>query len=359
MGPDIALAASARSWPDRLHRSLLDHGGGRVRARVMSSEQALASQFEVLFIDDVCSFLTPRLVRRLRQEGRQVVGVYSPEDGVDAKRRLLECGITDVVESDATPEEFIAIAAATLAHVDALPVVPASVSSPAATVAVAGAATGAGCTELAIALAAGLTERVDVVLVDLDQRHPSIAQRLDLPLHPNLRTAVDFAHHESGRLGEAIQRVNRMGVVGGLAVPAGEELLPRIELVGLIEDLAAHASVVVLDVGQDRPPVSPDLHLVVGEASPVGLTRLVRAVEHMAEVGSDPVVVANRMPVGRGRAEDVATELAGALPGNHLVTLPNDRSVGRASWDGRVVGSGPYRRTVGRLAAMIAVGVKA
>ncbi|HUP17291.1 MAG TPA: hypothetical protein VM848_14720, partial [Acidimicrobiia bacterium] len=65
MGPDIALAASAREWPDRLHRFLLDHGGGRIVDRVMTPDQASDAGFDVLLIDDVCSFLTPRLVTML------------------------------------------------------------------------------------------------------------------------------------------------------------------------------------------------------------------------------------------------------------------------------------------------------
>ena len=60
LGPELALAASARGWPDQLHRFLLDHGGGRVLARVMGPEQAAHDAYEVLLIDDVCSFLTPR-----------------------------------------------------------------------------------------------------------------------------------------------------------------------------------------------------------------------------------------------------------------------------------------------------------
>jgi hypothetical protein len=67
----------------------------------MGPEQAMADQFDVLLIDDVCSFLTPRLVRGLRDRGREVVGVYSPADAPDAKRHLLESGITDVIESNA------------------------------------------------------------------------------------------------------------------------------------------------------------------------------------------------------------------------------------------------------------------
>ncbi|HSM44944.1 MAG TPA: hypothetical protein VK969_08005, partial [Acidimicrobiia bacterium] len=66
MGPDIALAASARDWPDRFHRFLLDHGGGRIVDRVMAGDQVGDTRFDVILIDDVCSFLTPRLVAKLK-----------------------------------------------------------------------------------------------------------------------------------------------------------------------------------------------------------------------------------------------------------------------------------------------------
>ena len=76
--------------------------------RVMSPDQALESSYHVVLIDDVCSFLTPGLVERVRRTGAETVGVYNPADGPDAKRRLLECGISDVVEDNATPAEFLA-----------------------------------------------------------------------------------------------------------------------------------------------------------------------------------------------------------------------------------------------------------
>ena len=116
MTPDIALAASAREWPDRLHRHLLEHGGGRVVARVMGPEQTVEATFDALLIDDVCSFLTPRLVSVIKKSGAEVVGVFSPTDGSDAKRRLLECGISDVIETDAAPEEYLEKVMAALAH---------------------------------------------------------------------------------------------------------------------------------------------------------------------------------------------------------------------------------------------------
>ena len=106
-------------------------------------------------IDDVCSFLTPRLVQRLRESGREIVGVFSPGDGPDAKRRLLECGITDVIEADASPDEFLTATIATLAH--------SQVSTPILQhrsegfrIGVVGSGPGTGVTELSISLASHL-----------------------------------------------------------------------------------------------------------------------------------------------------------------------------------------------------------
>src|SRR5690554_6367891 len=95
--PELELAASARAWPDRLHRHLLDHGGARIAGRILTATQSLDTAYDGLLVNDVCSFLSPGLVDRLRRDGWQVLRVFDSGDGPDAKRRLLECGIADVI----------------------------------------------------------------------------------------------------------------------------------------------------------------------------------------------------------------------------------------------------------------------
>lgn len=360
MGPDLALAASARDWPDKVHRFLLDHGGGRVRDRVMGSEQALAAEYEVLLIDDVCSFLTPRLVRRLREQSKEIVGVFSPEDGPDAKRRLLECGITDVVESEAPPQDILAVASATLAHRVAPSAPQIRSSKPGFQVSVIGAAVGVGATEVSIAVASRIRSKNQVLLVDLDQTHPSLAQRLDLSLHPNLRTAVDLAHHEPDRLEESIQVVDGLRVLGGLAGSRSESALPRVEVEGLIDDLARAFRVLVLDQGEldSDGRVDSDVVIVVGEASPVGITRLIKVAGPIRRQKGDAVlIVVNRAESGGRRSDEIRIELQRALPGSHVLLLPEDRRVGRAAWDGVGVQRGPFSRGVRRVADLIAEAV--
>jgi MinD-like ATPase involved in chromosome partitioning or flagellar assembly len=355
-GPELALAASTRDWADRLHRFLLDHGGGRVTSRIMGADQAASDHYEVLVIDDICSFLTPRLVRSIRQSGREMIGVYNPADAPDAKRHLLECGITDVIESDAAPEEFLSVAAGTLAHRQPTqdPVVRTSKSF---RIGVLGPLGGVGVTEVAIGLARALSHTLSTVLIDLDQTTPSIAQRLDLPLHPNLLSAVDISHH-GGRLDEAMIESDGLRIIGGLAAPGSMEVAP-VEVEGLLEEVGASGpAVVVADLGVLSPdrlglPTFNGL-IVVGSSNPVGLSRLVRLVQAVTIIagGADVVAVGNRTAGGR-REFETRAELTRLLPGVPVAILPEDRGMERAAWEGVTLTRGMFARSMERMATLI------
>jgi MinD-like ATPase involved in chromosome partitioning or flagellar assembly len=359
VGPEISLAGSAREWPNRVHRFLLDHGGGRVRSRVMGPEQAVRDQYDVLLIDDVCSFLTPRLVRNLRDLGREIVGVYSPADAPDAKRHLLECGISDVIEADAAAEEFLSVVAATLTHRGP---VPPSVSQPPRSfrIGVFGPLGGVGATEVAIALAAGLSRPRSTLLIDLDQQNPSVAQRLDLPLHPNLLTAVDAAHHSTFKLAEAILLHDQLGIVGGIANPSGMQELPPVEIEGLLDELGEIGyEVLVADLGAVPPDRVDSIRLhaliAVGLASPVGMARLVRTVRSVLSRAEAPdtVAVVNRVGAGSRRRSEIRAEMARLMPEIPVALLPEDRRLDRAAWDGTHMARGQFARSVGRIASLI------
>ncbi|HZD24441.1 MAG TPA: hypothetical protein VE569_13740, partial [Acidimicrobiia bacterium] len=274
MTPDIALAASARDWPNRLHRFLLDHGGGRVVDRVMSADQAREADFDVLLVDDVCSFLSPHLVSVLKQSGSEIIGVFAPQDGSDAKRRLLECGISDVIETEASPEEFLEKVIQALDHrtrvtndhLDRTTTVSIAVTGP---------TEGVGMTEVALALARSLSRRIETVLVDMDPVWPSIAQRLDLGVHPNIRTAIDHALHNPHRLTEAVHELGELRVVGGRADGGQGAAISRHESRALIDSLGTTTDVVVADLGPLRHVEGGlvrefDTVIVVGTGGPIG-----------------------------------------------------------------------------------------
>ena len=225
--PELAFAVSARSWSDGLHRFLADHGGARVRITAIGPDDLLGESFDILVIDDICSFLTPRLVGLVRAAGKQVIGVYDPREFADGKDRLLECGVGDVVESSAHPDEFLAVIGRVVETVDveddgavfsvAATVERSSPGSGSRLTAVIGASGGVGSSEVAIAIAHSLAVAGGkAVLVDADLRTPSLAQRLGLDLHPNVRTAVDEIEFGSGAVETLVQ-----SVMGGLSVLPG------------------------------------------------------------------------------------------------------------------------------------------
>lgn len=363
---ELALAASARPWADSLHRFLADHGGARVRAVVMRPDDVVAESYDVLLIDDVCSFLTPRLVEQARLHGRLVVGVFDGRDGADAKRRLLECGVDDVVENGATPEEFLTVVRGVLELAPYAPLGQASTAdpSPSGRVIVVGAPPGGcGATEVAVGLG-GLTR---APVVDADDIAPSLAQRMGAPLHPNLRTAIDAVHHRSGPVSVAVVEVGSVAVLPGLVSGDDWGQLHPGEVEAVIDELAAHHQAVVVNVGSglERPQVGEGRHglargivrradvvLAVGLPSPVNLTRLVRWVGEARVLAADVPVLAvvNRMERSAYRRSEILEELGRSLPEIPVLFLPDDKRVAEAAWAGESVPGGPFRRSLRKLA---------
>lgn len=359
MAPDIALAASAREWPDRLHRFLLDHGGGRIVDRIMAADQAVETKFDIFIIDDVCSFLSPRLVKDVKIGGGEVLGVFAPEDGSDAKRRLLECGISDVIETDAPPEEFIEKIRQTIAHRSVVEVEDMDASS-LLSIGVTGPSEGVGMTEVSIALSLALSTRTRTALVDMDPVWPSIAQRLDLSLHPNIRTAIDHALHSPERLREAIHEMADLRVVGGRADGGNGPPISRHESTALLTALGSSADVAVVDLGPLRHIERGwlrelDTVIVVGSGGPVGMARLIRtAADVLSTVHRSSVVAVVNQP-GRGsfKQSETVGALSDALPGLPVVTLPFDYRLAHAAWDGDLSSGRGFRRAVDAMANVV------
>jgi MinD-like ATPase involved in chromosome partitioning or flagellar assembly len=325
----------------------------------MGPEQTVEATFDAILIDDVCSFLTPRLVSAVKKSGAEVVGVFSPTDGSDAKRRLLECGISDVIETDAAPEEYLEKVMAALAHR-----LPVSMETPAPSVgwsiAVTGASDGVGVTEVAVALARGISSKLKVALVDVDPTWPSVAQRLDLPLHPNIRTALDIVAHGSGDLEAASHLLGEMTVVGGVADQGSGSPLAQSEVVMLFDALSESVDVLVADLGPLQHSVRGvlrgfDAIALVGTGDPVGITRLLHSAGRAIEqVPAEAVVlVANKTFPRRYYESEIRRELQSSFPDVPLVVLPFDQRLSASIWEGELSPRGPFARSVGRMASLI------
>ncbi|WP_370288718.1 CpaE family protein [Nocardioides sp.] len=253
-------------------------------------------------------------------------------------------------------------------------------------VAVWGPAGAPGRTTVTTALAGELAQRgLPTLLVDADPWGGAVAQQLGildevsgLLAAARLIGSPDLADRFTGtqrRLSE------RLRVLTGLPrADRWSEVRPGVlsDLVGL----ARRDAQVVLDTGftieQDlavdlgRPgrndltrealELADDV-VVVGSADPVGLARLVRALDEVREIASSPLVVVNRMrPTLGWRERDVVAMLEG-FAGRHGLAavhfLPDDQAaVDRAAVAGRLLaetGDSALLRALGGLVDLLAV----
>jgi Flp pilus assembly CpaE family ATPase len=326
----------------------------------MGPDQATTIGCDVLLIDDVCSFLTPRLITSLKTNGVEVIGVYAPEDGSDAKRHLLECGISDVIETEATPEEFLQKVAQTLAH-RIVPVPDDVPSVSPLSICVTGPSAGVGVTEVAISLARAISETTPTSLLDLDPEWPSVAQRLGLPVHPNIRTALDHAFHTPDRLQSATLEVDGgLTVVGGPADGGTGAPISRHDILTLLDAMGDLSDVVVADIG----PIAQaekgllrefDTVLVVGRGDPVGIARLIKTLARLIESHPDTslLAVVNCLERGSFRRSEIVAELDRAFPGLPVATLPFDARLGRAAWDGSLDEGPRHRKAVASMSDVV------
>lgn len=365
METELALAVSARSWVDVLHRFLADHGGARVRVTAMGPEELRREDFDVLLIDDSCSFLTPRLVHEVRRSGRAVVGVYDPDVFADGKQRLLECGVTDVVEADADPDEFLRVVGRVAVTVDRIeptwvetPAPGAAGSGQGTILAVTGASGGAGASEVAVAIASALRgSNRSVVLVDGDEAAPSLAPRLGLPLHPNIRTAADAVAHRTAGLDKTLHTTGGLRVLTGSPKPV-DEVRPR-DLLEVIEAVREASTHVVVDLGCATGRAwafgrlvseVADRVVTVGSPSPVGIVRLVDWLAALASIRPEGRIdiLVNRAPGESFRRGEIVEEITRTCVPASFAFLPDDPLVAKAGWDGLAVSRGPFTRSVRR-----------
>jgi MinD-like ATPase involved in chromosome partitioning or flagellar assembly len=406
----IAIVVSPRDWAERLHRFLADHGGARVRARVLDAREAVEDGHEVLVAEDLTSFLTPRLVDDLHAVGRRVLGVYDPDEPW-GRERLLTIGVDATIPATAAPEDFVRTIVDLAVDLPAAgdprdlgdrppPDVERRPTAPGApeprrgaVVVVGGPPGGVGITEVAIHLADALGAAAGTgaagtgaagtgaaggdgrsLLVDADLIAPSVAQRLHLDLHPNVRTAVDVFEHERGPVeGCTIPARGGFDVVSGSPHPtAWQELRPR-EVVGAVRALADGRRVVV-DVGSGIEELAtafgPHRHAVgralladadrivaVCAPDPVGVSRLIRWMSEVRRIApaTTVLVAVNRTPAGRYRRAELEDEICHSLGAVPVGFLPEDRGVGTAAWTGELCADrSPFLRAVGNLATVLA-----
>jgi MinD-like ATPase involved in chromosome partitioning or flagellar assembly len=372
--PEVALAFTADLWVEELHRHLTDHGGARVRTLLVEPEGALEESYDVLVAGHRWPALTRALVADVHTHGRAVVGVHDAEEPA-SREHLIALGVDVLVDSAAGPDAFVrAIASVAGRRDDRSPAGLVRPDTRVGRLVTVGGAPGTGRTEIAIELALAIGRRSRVVLVDADDVAPAIAARLQMPIEPNVRTAIDAVEHGRGELDRCIltEPSSRLRILSGLPNASSWAQVRPNEVIRVVDRIGDDADVVVADgagVLEDVAPTSArgrfataravvahsDVLVAVCEPSPHGVGRLLGwAVEALALApGAALIVVVNRAPDARFRRGEMFDEISANLPLVDVGFLPSDRRVGDAAWAGTTVARGPFTRAVADLADQV------
>jgi MinD-like ATPase involved in chromosome partitioning or flagellar assembly len=388
--PEIALVFSPEAWVEGLHRHLTDHGGARVRQVIVDPSLAFDEEYGTLVVSHRWPGLTRTFVEAVHRRGRRLLGVFDPEE--PAGREFLgSLGVDCVLAADASMAEFVDAfttleperhqpgpsVGALEAALDGrrLPAtIPNGDRSRSWRLLAVGGTPGAGATELAIAFTAALRRQGGrAVLVDADEVVPSIAQRLGLPIEPNLRSAIESVEYGMGDVDATIVRVAReLDALSGLPnVGAWSQVRPG-EVLDVIEEIARTRQLVIANVasrledvgrgGRSRYGIS---RAVVGDATdvigvspatPVGVTRLLGWVGDVRALNAGATIhlAVNRAPRDAFRNAELEQEIRRTFDPASLVFLPHDPRVEAAAWSGTLVAYGPYARAVAELATRVA-----
>ncbi len=375
--PVIVLAATTRGWASRLRAHAADHGGVLIRATVLRPEDALAERSAVVLLDDVTSFLTPAFVAQLQDQGRAVLGLYDPGDS-QGKGDLVEAGVDALVASDCQPDELVTqIRNLASRHPEdrvARPAARPSAVAPSTSriVGVVGPQGGVGVTEVALEVAAVLAASdLPTALVDVDELEPGLAQRLGLPVHPNLHTALHAVEH-TRTVDEHLHPIatrRPLHVLPGMAAPQDWQTVAQGSPAKLLDALSARHRAVVLDLGHALPLVEgptgarfgravdlvsrcDDLLLVL-RPTPVSISRGIALVARLQAHSRRLHLVLNQTDRDRFVRDEAVGELQRATGIHTVHLLSADPAVARAGWQGSRAGRGRFRRDVGQMVATL------
>lgn len=206
-----------------------------------------------------------------------------------------------------------------------------------------------------------------MVVMDADEAFPSVAQRLGLPLIPNIRTAVDAVFHSTGEVAEALMAVPGGGfeVLAGLANPADWSQLRPFEVAEVAGELAGMRDHVIVNVGREVEDVTrfggpdrfgitramieaADVVVGVGVPSPVGVARLLSWIAEVATVAAaKPIhIVVNKTPASKFIRAELEHEIRRTYAPASIAFVPFDPLVETAAWRSEVVASGSFARAV-------------
>jgi MinD-like ATPase involved in chromosome partitioning or flagellar assembly len=372
MEPRILVGASQLGWVTTLTQWVSEHGGAQLVGQALVPDDVHEADFDLLVLDGWSSLLSRRLVDRVQRDGAAVLVLVNSDRPEAESNRLHDLGVSLSLPASASPEQIIARASEVAAvrrftdEHEPPGSEPASADTEESEHRLVVLLGQDGVTEVAanLATAFGKLGR-STLLADFDTVNPSIAQRLGLPIVPNLLTASDQVRQ--GRFDETsvVSHSADFAVVPGLANPREWDELTSVEAGELVAAFRDEFSVTLASVHpmlEDLAPLSglegrfdvsrrivelADEAMVVASGSPVGLVRALSTIADIRSITATPIhVVVNRMPQDRFLRAEWTRELTRTFTPVSLTFLPFDRGLSKAAWDGRLTDRGPFTREV-------------
>lgn len=374
MEPRVLVGASQLGWVTTLTQWVSEHGGAQLVGQALTPDDIHEADFDLLVLDGGSSLLSRRLVDRVQRDGAAVLVLVNSDRPEAESNRLRDLGVSLSLPASASPEQIVgraSEAAAVRRFTDRdQPIGPEPASEETEDtehrlVVLLGQD---GVTEVTANLAAALGRLGrSTLLADFDTVTPSVAQRLGIPIVPNLLTVSEHIRQDRFDPTSVVSHPAGFAAVPGLANPREWDQLTSVEAGELVSAFREEFSVtlaVVHPILEDLAPLSglegrfdvsrrlvelADEVLVVAAGSPVGLVRALSTIADVRGITTAPIhMVVNRMPQDRFLRAEWTRELDRTFTPVSLTFLPFDRGLAKAAWDGRLADRGPFVREMRR-----------
>ena len=383
MEPRLLVGATQDGWVTSLTQWISEHGGAQLVGQALTPNDVNGVDFDVLIMDSWSSLLTHRMVEQVQRDGRAVLVLVNSDRPDAESNRLAELGVTVSMPVSFDAERIVSRAAEVAAVRRFIDTELEDPFPPREDLPEGGddrrllVVTGAGgVTEIAVHLASRLCEAGrPTVLVDFDTVHPAIAQRLDLPIIPNLLIASDHVRNSRFGTQSVVPHVSGLDVIPGLANPREWDSLSLVDAGELIDGLGEQYAVTVAVVHsllEDLAPLSglegrfdvgrhtvekADEVLITATGSPTGMVRTLSTISDVRALTQAPIhIVVNRMPGDGFMRSEWSRELGRTFAPESIWFLPIDSGIPRAAWDGRLLERGRFSKAIRQMTADLVAG---
>lgn len=389
----VGLVASHRAWRSEFSRYVQDHITG-FRVRVLRDPRAIDDSIDVVIIDDSSTFLNRESLRQLRDAGVHIIGIYDPnEHHGQGAAHLNRLGIADVASAELLASQLVQLIQEVTKDIDRdlsddLDLITVDEPPPEepepelptdrGTLVTVGGPSTLAAIEIAVGLSAELAQNFgSTLLVDVDEATPMLAPRLGYRLEPTVLDAVERLYYGDGDLGATLTEPTQgsqgfvpMHLLAGIANPDDWSLLGHDRCNDLLRRAGEQWAQIVAMTGPQLLPLPNagdrygasraavargDRAVGVCEPTPTGVLQvldwLIEA-RHLRNGAPVWIVFAGRPRAARQRADLVesVTREAGTDLIAGVMFVPLGSEVERGCWEGRVVKSGRFAKSMKSLA---------